>query len=385
MDITKKLNFDSVLIFLFLVLFPFGQIIRIGILQPIDIIAGLGAIFAVARGYKEPEIFKYFKTFIFIAGFSWLSSVFFFKQIELLYGLLYLLRLTAYFYFFLYVWNFGRRSELNRRFLINSLLTISLVSAVFGWVQYFSFPTIKPFTVWGWDDHLFRLVGTFLDPGFLGIIIVFGLILSIYLFFEKKTKAYLPAALFLLVSLAFTYSRASYLAFFAGLLVIFIYFKKLKYFIVTLFVFLVLVFSLPTSGNTILRITREFSALARVDNYKETLTIIESSPIFGVGYDNLCLARAKSLGFLNLKSHACSGSDASVLFVLATTGVVGLIVFVWFIFMVFKSTSQIVLISSTLTALLVHSLFTNSFFYPWVLGYLMILFSLYPTNGLRGK
>ena len=378
MDISKKLNSDNIFIFLFLVLFPFGQIIRIGLLQPVDVVAGLGALFAIIGRYKEPAIFKHFKTFIFIAAFSWFFSVFFFRQIEVLYGLLYLIRLLAYFYFFIYVWNFAGQSKSNKNFLIGSLLMVSLVSAAFGWIQYFSFPTIKPFTVWGWDDHLFRLVGTFLDPGFLGIIIVFGLLTAIYLFFEKENKLYLAMALFLLVSLAFTYSRASYLAFFAGLFVAFSYFKKLKFFVSAVAVFMALIFVLPTSGNTILKITREFSVLARIDNYRETAVIFKTSPLFGVGYDNLCLARSKQIGYVNLNSHSCSGSDASLLFILATTGVSGLIVFVRLMLAIFKSAGKTVIISSTLTALLVHSLFTNSFFYPWVLGYLAILFSLNP-------
>ncbi len=384
MDFSKKLNLDSIWIFLFLVLFPFGQIIRIGILQPIDVIAALGAIYAIFKKYKKPDIFRYFSAFIFIAAFSWVFSVFVFKKPEVLYGLLYLFRFVAYSYFLIYVWNFSRRSLPNRRFLVGSLITISVVSALFGWIQYFAIPSIKPFTIWGWDDHLFRLVGTFLDPGFLGIVIVFGLLTSIFLFFETKERIYLGLSGFLLISLAFTYSRASYLALFGGLLVIFAQLKNLRYFAAIIVAFLILIFLLPTSGNTILRITREFSAIARIDNYKETLAIFGKSPIFGVGYDNLCLARVESLGFLNLQSHACSGSDASLMFILATTGVAGLTTFIWFLYNLLRLSAHYVLVKSLLTALLIHSLFANSFFYSWVLGYVMILISSYPLK-LKAK
>lgn len=385
MVITKKINFKSIPIFLFLVLFPFGQIIRFGIFHPLDIVAALGATFAILGNYKKPDFFKYFKDFIFVACFSWIFSIILFRRLEVFYGFLYFLRLIAYFYFYVYIWNFRRQSKLKIQFLINSLLIVSLVSAFFGWIQYFSFPEIKPFTVWGWDDHLFRLVGTFLDPGFLGIIIVFGLILSTYLLFEERKSSYYLITIFLFVSLAFTYSRASYLAFLAAFFLLFVRLKRIKYFVFIIFSFLILILLLPTKENSILKITREFSALARIENYKETLYIIKSSPVFGVGYNNLCLARAQFSGFLNLKSHACSGADASILFVFATTGVIGFVVFVWILFKIFQLTKEFIIIGSILTALLVHSLFTNSFFYPWVLGYLMIILSLYSTNDLRRK
>jgi hypothetical protein len=144
-----------------------------------------------------------------VAVFSFIFSVFIFRSASLLYGLFYLLRLSAYFYFLLYVWNFAKSGLKNRKLLLDCLLGVSVLSAIFGWVQYFSFPDIKPFFVWGWDMHLFRLVGTFLDPTFLGLIIVFGLMLSITRFIDKRGWKNGLVTIFLLVSLAFTYSRAS--------------------------------------------------------------------------------------------------------------------------------------------------------------------------------
>src|ERR1700690_917010 len=100
---------DQIFILLFLIVFPFGQIIRIGILQPIDIIVGLVAVFSILRKLKIPEFFKPLRFFIFFALVSWIFSIFIFHNIEVLYGLLYLLRLVAYFYFGVCVWNFIKK------------------------------------------------------------------------------------------------------------------------------------------------------------------------------------------------------------------------------------------------------------------------------------
>lgn len=373
------MTLDSIFIFLFLILFPFGQVIRIGILQPIDVVVGLSALYVILKRIEKPAVFKYIGNFLLIAGFSWLFSVFIFKQTMVLYGLLYLIRLTAYFYFFVYVWNFAKKSLENKKLLTDSLLAVSVASAVFGWFQYFVYPDLTALKYLGWDDHLFRLVGAFLDPTFLGLIIVFGLLTSMIRFIETKKKVYIPLIIFLLVSLAFTYSRGSYLALLAGMAAIGFYRKEIKQFLLVVLGLVLLIIILPTSGNHILGIFRAFSVVARFDNYSETIQVFKTSPVFGVGYDNMCIAYQKYIGVQDFSSHACSGSDSSLLFILATTGVVGFIVFGFFIGKIIKSlqrNSYFIILSSSFTALLVHSLFANSMFYSWIMGYLMILLAL---------
>ncbi len=369
---------DKALLFIFLILFPFGQIIRIGIVQPIDVVVGLTAIYTVIAKLKEPEIFRHFKNFLYIAIFTYVLSIFIFWTKDLAIGLLYLFRLIAYFYFLIYVWNFVKTKE-NRSLLINALLSLSVISALFGWIQFFTFPDIKPFFVFGWDEHLFRLVGTFLDPTFLGLIIVFGLLITIHRYIVVKRNYYLWLITFLIISLAFTYSRGSYLAFFAGLLILGIYQKKIKeLFLVGLGLF-VLVILLPTSRNHSIELLRSFSALARIDNYIETINVFKTSPIFGVGFNNMCLARQKFIGIESFASHACSGSDSSLLFILATTGIAGFTSFLYLVIQIWKKSDNLFKVLAA--SLFVHSIFSNSLFYPWIMGYMIIIFAI----SLRSK
>jgi len=277
------------------------------------------------------------------------------------------------------VWNFVRGKKANRGLLINSLLAVSMATAIFGWIQYFAVPSLKPFFIFGWDEHLFRLVGTFLDPPFIGLIIVFGIIISLNAFIEKKSKKMLIIVVFLLISLAFTYSRGSYLALLAGLGVIGFYKRNVRQILSIVLGLVLLIIVLPTSRNHILGIFRAFSVIARIDNYKRTIQIFKISPVFGVGYDNICLAKAKLDGSVNFFYHDCSGSDSSLLLILATTGVIGIMVFCFSAYKIVKSlkrNSYSVILSSSFAALLVHSLFSNSLFYPWILGYIVILLAI---------
>lgn len=382
MDITKLLKFDKRLslggafIFLFLILYPFGQIIRIGILQPIDFVVGAAAIYSVIKKLPVPEFVKKLQPFLVFAVASWILSLFLFNEISILYGLLYLIRLAAYLYFGIYVWHFVKEKAANSNLMRNALIGVSVVSAAFGWVQYFMFPDLKPFFVWGWDMHLFRLVGTFLDPTFLGLIIVLGLILSIVKFRDTHKTWLIIVIIFLLGSLAFTYSRASYLAFIAAVSILAFLDKKLKKFLLLALVLVIAVLALPTAQNHSIELFRTFSAIARIQDYQTTIKIFGKSPLFGVGYDNLCVAYQKYVGVQDFSSHACSGSDSSLLFVLATTGVAGFMVFVYSLSqiglrLVKKQRADI--LAASFSALFVHSFFSNSMFYPWIMGWMVIL------------
>jgi len=388
---------QTIFILLFLILFPFGQIIRIGIIHPIDVVVGLGALYSVFNKVKRPAVFVYIQNFLMVATFSWLFSIFVFPQITVLYGSLYLLRLFAYSYFLIYVWNFASNSK-NGELLLNSLLSVSVISAVFGWFQFFMIPDLKSFFEWGWDRHLFRLVGTFLDPTFLGLIIVFGIIISMYQYIEANKIKYILYMIFLIASLAFTYSRASYLAFIAGIGYMFyakrnsIYVKKdlpagrqgIGYILYPMIVLAGLIFFLPTSRNHSISFFRSFSAIARLENYSDTIKVFKTSPLLGVGFNNICLVRQNVIGPEPFSSHACSGSDSSLLLILATTGVIGFIVFVHTISKINSRVSpgpNTLALRSSAIALFVHSIFSNSLFYPWVMGYIIILLSISLKDG----
>jgi hypothetical protein len=337
---------DKIIFFAFLVVFPFGQVIKVGIINPIDIVVGIGAIYTLIKRYKKPAVFTYFQTFLIVAAFSWIVGALLFQKQEVFLGLMYLIRLAAYFYFFIFAYHFK-----DKKLLLNSLLAVSIISAVFGWVQYLFYPDLR-FLYWlGWDDHLNRLVGTFLDPSFMGLILVLGLIIAL----QKKLKFVI---LFLLTSIAFTYSRASFLAAIVPLI-----YKKAWVFLA---IFISLIVFLPRTEGEGVRLERTSSIFGRLNSYQESLEIFKKNPVFGVGFNNICLAKDG-----NSSNHSCSGSESSLLLLLATTGVIGLISFSHLTLNLIKSLKGTVFFVA-MVAVFVHSLFSNSLFYPFIMGYLML-------------
>lgn len=381
MVFTKRLykNLSSGIIFSFLALFPFGQLLRLqlnlfgkNIFIPfIDFLALASLPYLFSRVSKKPKVLKFFSNSLVIVAFSTVVSLAYFRVSEVLIGSLYILRLFSYVAFFVLVWNLVVEKVLNKHTLFNCLILVSFFTAIFGWIQYFWIPDLTTLKYLGWDDHLGRLAGTFLDPGFTGIILVFGFLLSAVMFINISSKKYFLLSIFFILSTMFTYSRASYLALVAGSMFITIRTQRWKYGLALLFIFLSAVAFLPRPKSEGVRLERSSSAVSRLKNYRETLEIIREYPLFGVGYNNLCWARVEEFGG-NTGSHACGGSDSSLLFVLATTGVIGVIGFLnlgYKILTGIGSSMYSLAFLSVAFSLLIHSLFNNSLFYPWVMGF----------------
>lgn len=384
----KNINkFTEILIFLFLILFPFGQIIRLSlnflgtnvVLHPIDFVAGVGLVIFLIGNVNRPKIFGYILSFLGVALFSYLLSYATLERERIYIGGLYLLRLFAYSSFFILAWNMAKTNKGFSKNLFNSLIIVALAVSIFGFLQYFIYPDTRSFTIWGWDDHYFRLLGTFLDPGHTSIILVFGFLAALVSYLDKKNKKLLLVLATIIVSVAFTYSRAGYLALAGGLFTVFLLKKNLRLFFIIIVAFILLVVSLPRPGGEGIKLERTASIALRVEDYRDTLTIVDAAPLFGVGYNNICIARAKFLDQVNLGSHACSGSASSLLLILATTGIVGFLIFANLIRKIIASLAKNahgLTFLSCLVALLIHSLFVNSLFYPWVMGWMGLLLSI---------
>lgn len=348
---------DKALLFTALVIFPFGQITKIGPVNFLDLLVFLMAIYTLLKKSKFPTWYPYLLSFILFGLFSWVVNAFIIKSDLIFKGLLYGIRLLIYSVLPIFIFNFFKTKK-DKIFILNSLISVAVFTAVFGWVQYLIWPNLTALKYLDWDDHLGRLVGTFLDPTFTSIILVLGSIIAL-----KENKKL--SLIFLLISILFTYSRASYLV----LIFILIYFRK--YLIIVLFI--ISIFFLPKNmGGEGVNLTRTSSGNLKIINYKETLQIIKKSPTIGVGFNNICPAREVYLGDVNLESHSCFGSDSSILLIIATTGIIGFILFSAFIIRV----SNFPLLTISFMAVLVHSIFSNSLFYPWVMFWLFVLLGL---------
>lgn len=397
MAISKKslnINLTEFVLIAFLSLFPFGQVLRLElsflgnpfVLQPIDLVAGFSLIIFFRQRIFPPE---YGKIVAFIAAsvFSLLFSLSLFAPSKVFIGSLYLLRFIAYSSLFAITWRLVKTKSMKQT-LFNSLIVVSFFVAIFGWIQYFWLPDLRDLARLGWDDHLFRLVSTFLDPGFTGIILTLGFLTIFGKFLNNKNKKLIWILVFFMVTLAFTYARAAYLALITGIFVsLFAKGKSfslfnasnLKKFLWLILPFLSLLLFLPRPPSEGVRLERTYSINEKFKNYSQTLEIFYRQPVFGVGFNNLCVSRQLYLGQADISSHSCSGSDSSLLFVLATTGVVGFILFSYMGGKILLSVNNDMYgktFVASASALLINSLFINSLFYPWIMGWMGILLAL---------
>jgi len=145
------------------------------------------------------------------------------------------------------------------------------LTAWFGWLQYVLIPDTRVLAVLGWDNHLYRLIGTQFDPNFTGILLVLG-----WLYVSARwPAAHLPLAwrrlllLALTGAIALTFSRASYLAFGIVLGMSFVYGlisgrgRSTKRAIITAILFVLMVVLAPKPGGEGVKLDRTSSVTAR--------------------------------------------------------------------------------------------------------------------------
>jgi hypothetical protein len=143
---------------------------------------------------------------------------------------------------------------------------------------------------------------------------------------------------------------------------------------------------LPKKAGESVKLTRTASIKYRFKNYEQSTFLLRNNPLFGIGYNNICLIKKQLFGDTSYKSHSCSGADSSFLFLGSTTGILGIVTFIYLLIHSIKAVAikhwGIIYITS-LGAVVVSSFFINSFFYPWVLGWLGIVFALALNESFR--
>jgi len=383
-------DLSTSLFFLTFAFLPFGQLTKL----PLKIegasvylhdlfLAGLWFWLIITKSGKlvKQKLFKRMLLFVIIAGFSWLINFFHFGNNSLL-NIGYLLRLVLFFSVYFAVLFLDQNKIEILKLIKRSIFWL----AIAGWIQYLFFPDLTKLKYFNWDDHYFRMTGSLLDPNFFGLMLVLGFGLELW-----QGKSFLKKA-FYLVSLGLTFSRGSWLAFllmvlFWGVNQLFgqLEFKNFKQrlkqnfkksFNVSAAFFwiclsLIVFFLIPKPAGEGGNLTRTVSVASRYHSWIKAVEIFRQKPILGVGFNNYRLAQ-KEKGFLDSDNwrtnHAGAGADNSYLFVLATCGILGLIAFGYFL----SALSPWWL----MMPVAVHSLFNNSWFYPWVIIFVLAIAGL---------
>jgi len=257
---------------------------------------------------------------------------------------------------------------------INRPTLFTLFFALFAcsWLQYFLFPNLTSLQALSWDPHLNRLTGPLLDPTFTGFIFASFSAYFFYQYYQQKTKISLLLFFLSYISLSFTYSRSSLLSFILLGLLLAKHFHKKIIFLVFFTLAITSVFLLPHNFGEGTYLARTSSIKAKIINYQEAFHFIKENPL-GVGYNYLAYKRSKN--GIDLLSHSAFGFDSSLLTVFSTTGLPGLILFLWGLKTWSSKLKKEKVAYFALLTLIFHSLFANSLLYPWTILFIAFLAS----------
>jgi len=258
----------------------------------------------------------------------------------------------------------GKAKYLKPSLIKFGLLGFGFWTLVWGLGQYLFLPDMRFLSILGWDDHYFRLVGTQFDPNFMGVIFVLLFLLSQTLTVEKKTKKIVVGLqVLLLLGLALTFSRSAFLSFVVSQ----VFFWRLqikKYWpiiLLTIFIFLI-----PKPAGEGVVLTRTASIEARLENSHQSVTNLNGWRwLTGKGLFNS--TKDSYVDEIYTRADHATLPDNLVLMILEGTGIVGLMLVLIVGFQVFFHLSKKYPKANVfLVAVLVHAMFNNSLFQPFV-------------------
>ena len=340
--------------------------------------------------------------FIAIAVFSLILSLIDLPLNEVLNSSLYLIRLAEYIALFpitaslLY-------ERTARAQIIKFIVFAALLIAITGFLQLSFLPSLEELAkTQGYDPHILRLVGSWLDPNFIGGFFAFIFCMfSGILLYQKKHRLLLTAFLIIIATALFlTYSRSAYVALAVGIIILGLL-KSPRLLVIILIIGALgislsdraqeRVGELVTSINSVLFNSSENpdpTARLRIQNWEQTVSLIAQKPLFGHGYNTLAYTKLNQ-GFIQDEDvHSASGSDSSLLTIFATTGLFGLLTYLLFLagslayaFRRWRSSPDkekglYLGLFTALVTLIIHSCFVNSLLFPQIMIYLFISLGL---------
>lgn len=366
--------------------FPFGQTQFSISITDLLIAFNLTIVLVWQVGIKRNLVIP--KHFYLLAGFwiaGFLSLLFSFNFS----GWLYLLRFIIYSGIFYLVYHLVRSGILGKEEFLRLIKIVCLTVAILGFIQFIFFPDLDAWSIYGYDPHKNRLFSTFLDPNFAGTFLSFGLVIVINklsFFKSNPLSSYLRDNRsdviilgLLLTALMLTFSRSAYLMFFSAVFILFLFKKRLlliPLFLVPLILYLIFP---PFSERINGVITLDKSASERIYSWDKGLVLFSQNPITGIGFNNIRTASEE----LNLtKTYSAdggnsgSGVDSSLLFISATTGILGVISFSAFLGKIIisflgnilqKKFTDDLMFFSIFAGLILNSFFINSLFFPAIM------------------
>lgn len=403
------MKLTKLLLYFLLLTLPLGQLGRLpfgnqqvnlylnDLLVPIIIFVWLGFALGIRKKLELPPLTNFILLFALVALVSLINGKRFLGLGEFVVSALYWARWVVYAGIYFVVWDLARsiKGLKGIKEISNLLILSGVVLALAGFVQLMILPDFtKLDSSLGWDPHRNRLTSTFFDPNFAGayLVLTLVLILSRALYDEVVKGINGLKNLFLgisgvvvFVALILTFSRSAWLMFAASMGVMGIL-KSKKLLIVAFLAFFAAYLLVPRVQTRVAGgVDPDDSASARIVSWKDTLEIVGDNPLIGVGFNSFRYAQARYdfFGFRDpLGGRAGAGSDSSLLLVLATAGVLGLIAYLllgfkalWPLWLKWDNPVSLAALAG-FAGLFAESNFVNSLFYPWIMIWMWAVLAL---------
>jgi len=389
----------NVLINLLIFSLPLGVIFRITpvsnvSIYPLDFSAGLIFLYVLFQivirkeNIREKKLFIMVSLFLLVGFISLLMNMRYFTLQTFLTSFAYSLRYAAYASI---IFAFQFLDQKFKKSINLKLIVAGTIFTFLGFIQYFYYPNLRNLYYLGWDEHLYRLFSTLLDPNFAGAFLVLFILLlteNVIRSFKNRKNLIFFSILWIptLISILLTYSRSAFIMLIISIVALLSIHKMYRalFLLVVLFLSLFFIFSNRNiEGLNPLRIT---SVEARIESAREAISIFSKNPILGVGFNAYRYAQVR-YGFRTQSgsaiSNADAGTDNSYLFVLATTGVIGLLIFLDLWVNVFRLIIRSLhssiygrLAFASIVGLSVNTIFINSLFYPPIMVWIFVLIGL---------
>lgn len=284
------------------------------------------------------------------------------------------------------IWGSVRVKRYTKRVFVGTYVVLLLL----GFLQLWVLPNLEGLAG-GWDPHNQRMVATWLDPNFFGAYLAIGLPFALVYFpvLNEKRRIVVRVAVLVIaiVAILLTKSRSTYIAsLFTLFLCMGIWLLSSRISVKWKNIMIPGVITLCIIAGSIIFLLQERAT--NVFMYDPTIAlrleaygavwerIVSPNIVFGVGYNAYQFA-ARDTGLISdFLIHSRSGSDSSVITLLATTGVIGAALFFvplllgcfWHFrrWVLYRKYESLMFIGVTLF-LLMHSQFENSLLYPHVL------------------
>lgn len=359
-------------------------------------ILGLIYFLLVKKSLKIPRYFTLFFIFLILAKASLILASHDIPSEDLLVSTFYLIRFFIYLLSGVVTYNIIDKGIVNKEKVFDALIYSGLFIAFVGFMQLIFLPdfsTLDPSL--GWDPHKNRLASTFFDPNFVGAYFVLCLILLLERFYPEKKlgtankakKKDLVIFFILLFALFLTFSRSAWGM--LGVAVLFYGIFRSRLLLIGAFLVAFLAyFAIPRIQTRISGVTDPAdSASLRLVSWGNTLDIIKDNFWTGVGFNTFRYSQ-RQYGFLTPEDegiHSGAGSDSSLLFVMATTGIFGFLVYLT-AFSVPAIESFVIrkngwlVIFTVLMGFLLESQFINSLFYPQLMFFTYCVLFSFPSH-----